>query len=468
MPTYHFRPARNWINDPIGFTKVGDSYHLFFQYNPLGTDPGIKHWGHTVTTDFIDWETLPLALSPTPGGADEAGCWSGSITTQVHPPHLFYTGVRHDQRRGRIESVCLAIGDDDLRTWRKRREVVLEGPPDHLDTIGFRDPFVWRSGDQWGLLVGSGIRGKGGAVLAYRSVDLLSWRYEGVFFSTAGQQDGDLGGLMWECPQLFRLGDRYVLVVSVDASPMGRALYFLGRVDGNRFAAEQKGWLDMGPEFYAPTGLVEDDGRVLAIGWSPEARSNDAQAAAGWAGVMTLPRNLNVTPGGRLSSSPVNLGRLRHNHWHAESIDLPSGVDLTLPHGGARLELMATFRAGDASVVGFRLRKSTDGRELTTLAFDIQAGTVTFDRSGSSLAPDAMPTVHVGRHDLAPNQPIKVHIFIDESLVECFIDGGVPVTGRIYPTRTDSVGVAAFAVGGKAEIESIDVWHLKPRRSSSM
>jgi sucrose-6-phosphate hydrolase SacC (GH32 family) len=86
MPGYHFRPDRNWINDPFGFTKVGDRYHLFFQYNPLGPEPGIKHWGHAVTQDLVRWEILPMALSPTDGGPDEGECWSGSITTLVEPP----------------------------------------------------------------------------------------------------------------------------------------------------------------------------------------------------------------------------------------------------------------------------------------------------------------------------------------------------------------------------------------------
>ncbi len=200
MPAYHFRPERNWINDPLALTKLGDRYHLFFQYNPLGAEPGLKHWGHAVTTDLIAWEILPLALSPTPGGPDEGGCWSGSVTTLVDPPHLFYTAVRHDPRRGRIETVCLAIGDADLGAWRKHPDVLIPGPPGELDTVGFRDPFVWWDGDQWCLIVGSGIRGFGGAVLVYRSDDLLRWRYDGVFFSMAEIRDDEKTAAMWECP----------------------------------------------------------------------------------------------------------------------------------------------------------------------------------------------------------------------------------------------------------------------------
>jgi beta-fructofuranosidase len=41
----------------------------------------------------------------------------------------------------------------------------------------FRDHCVWREGDSWYQVIGSGIRGEGGAALLYRSNDLLHWEY---------------------------------------------------------------------------------------------------------------------------------------------------------------------------------------------------------------------------------------------------------------------------------------------------
>jgi beta-fructofuranosidase len=465
MPGYHFRPDRNWINDPFGFTKVGDRYHLFFQYNPLGPEPGIKHWGHAVTQDLVRWEILPMALSPTDGGPDEGECWSGSITTLVEPPHLFYTGVRHDPRRGRIEVVCLALGDQDLRSWQKHPDVLIPGPPGELDTVGFRDPFVWRDRDRWCLLVGSGIRGYGGAVLLYRPADLQRWHFDGVFFSlAAGQGDIDTGP-MWECPQFFPLGDRHVLLLSVD-SPGHPTLYVVGRLDGGRFTAERIGRLDVGPDLFAPASMV-DDGRPLLIAWAREARSNDAQIAAGWSGVMTLPRALALGPDARLCSTPAReLSRLRGRHWQAAAIGLPSGVDVALPVTGSRLEVVAIVRTGGASVIGLRLRMSPDGREMTVFSVDVSTGRVSFDRTASSSAPDAMRGTYGGVDGWLPGERIRLHVFIDESLLELFVDETLALTGRVYPTREDSLGIAAFAVGGAAEIEAIDVWQVEVEASA--
>jgi len=465
MPRYHFRPDRNWINDPVGFTKVDGSYHVFFQYNPLGPEPGIKHWGHALSSDLISWEILPVALSPTEGGPDEGGCWSGSITTLIEPPHLFYTGVRHDPMRGRSEVVCLALGDRDLRSWRKHPDILIPGPPAQLDAVGFRDPFVWRDGDEWCLLMGSGIRGFGGAVLLYRSEDLLAWHYDGVFFSLpAGQADYETGA-MWECPQLVPLADRHVLLLSID-NPLRPVLYVVGRVHGSKFVAERIGRLDLGPDFFAPASFVDDDGRPLIIAWAPEGRSSDAQVAAGWAGVMALPRALALAPDGRLCSTPAtDLARLRGRHWQGAEIALPVGVDVPMPLAGSRLEVALVGRVGEASAVGLRFRMSPDGHESTVVSVDIATGRLTFDRSASSLAPDSTPGVYGGADGWLPGERFNLHLFVDESIVELFVDDTLALTGRIYPTREDSVGIAAFAVGGAAEIETIDIWQVADGRT---
>ncbi len=93
---------------------------------------------------------------------------------------------------------------------------------------------------------GLGIRGTGGAVLIYRSEDLLGWRYDGVFFSVASMRSHYEMGAMWECPQLIRLGDRHVLLLSID-NPVHPVLYVIGHVNGSRFVAERIGRPISGP-----------------------------------------------------------------------------------------------------------------------------------------------------------------------------------------------------------------------------
>ncbi len=134
-----------------------------------------------------------------------------------------------------------------------------------------------------------------------------------------------------------------------------------------------------------------------------------------------------------------------------------------MPLAGSRLEIAVRVRAGGASLVGLRFRMSPDGHEATVVSVDIATGRITFDRTASSLAPDSTPGVYGGIADWAPGDRFRLHLFVDESIVELFVDDTLALTGRIYPTRADSIGIAAFAVGGAAEIEAIDIWQLADR-----
>src|SRR5438270_1635894 len=64
FPRYHFRPAKNWMNDPNGLIYWKGEYHMFYQYNPNAAYWGDMHWGHTFSPDLVHWNPLPLALYP--------------------------------------------------------------------------------------------------------------------------------------------------------------------------------------------------------------------------------------------------------------------------------------------------------------------------------------------------------------------------------------------------------------------
>jgi len=67
------------------------------------------------------------------------------------------------------------VGDDSLSVWHKRSQPVLQYPPENLPLVGWRDPYIFEvggKGKEWGMLLGSGLKGKGGAVLIYRSASL--------------------------------------------------------------------------------------------------------------------------------------------------------------------------------------------------------------------------------------------------------------------------------------------------------
>ncbi|MBO0781076.1 MAG: glycoside hydrolase family 32 protein, partial [Ktedonobacteraceae bacterium] len=344
--TYHFQPPSNWMNDPNGLVHWKGTYHLFYQHNPDGPLNGLMHWGHATSTDLLHWTHLPLALTPTEGGPDEDGCWSGCFVDQAGVPTLIYSGNVHGR-----QLPCLASSPDDLLTWQKYagNPIIPAWPPD-LDLVGFRDHCVWREGDYWYQLIGSGIQDVGGAVLLYRSPDLLHWDYLQPL--CIGNQEEH--GTMWECPDFFPLGDKYVLVVS--SIPHGLVYYFIGHYEHFAFTWEQQGVLDASSHFYAPQSLRDAHGRRIQLGWIREGRDEAALQAAGWAGVMSLPRVLSLRPDQTLAMEPAaELTRLRQHHHHIAPQVLASDHLVQVPVSSRALEILLEVEYDAAGHCGLYL-----------------------------------------------------------------------------------------------------------------
>lgn len=110
-PAFHFVAPTGWMNDPNGVGQWNGTYHLFYQYNPDAPVHNAIQWGHATSRDLVHWADEPIALTPTPGGPDADGCWSGVLVNDNGTPTLVYSGHRGDQ-----QLPCLAVGDAELRT----------------------------------------------------------------------------------------------------------------------------------------------------------------------------------------------------------------------------------------------------------------------------------------------------------------------------------------------------------------
>lgn len=448
-PSYHFLPPHNWMNDPNGLIQWQGKYHLFYQYNPTAPVWGNIHWGHAVSDDLVHWGDLPLALIPTPDGCDKDGCWSGVAVDNDGIPTLLYTGVFPEVQ-------CLATSTDELYTWQKHRaNPVIAAPPAHLDVLGFRDPCVWREHNTWYMTVGTGLRGIGGAVLLYRSPDLISWEYVSVLMTGEGAETGEV----WECPAFFPLGDKHVLLISI--LPRAGTLYYVGRFDGEHFSADYRGILDYGLYFYAPQTLLDQTGRRIMLGWIWEGRSEEAQKAAGWAGIQSLPRQLTLRDDGYLTIEPVQeLQRLRGRHIHQNEVTIQSDKGFDLGLCGKALEIIIELGADTSAVLGLKLFCSPDGEEQTILLLDPKTGEIVVDRSRSSITTTSDTEKQVGQVEPLTCGKYELHVFLDQSVIEMFVNRQCCLTSRVYPSRSDSEQVHLFTIEGDVTLKAIDIWEL--------
>ena len=288
---HHFEPKKGWMNDPNGLCFFRGRYHAFFQHNPYEPVWGPMHWGHAVSDDLLHWEELSIALCPDMPYEDAGGCFSGSAVVKDGLLYLFYTSV--SKALGQTQSV--AVSEDGLRFEKYAENPVIRAfPPD--GSADFRDPKVTDWGGTYTMVCGSGRDGEG-KILLFASDDLLHWEYQGVLFADASC------GPVLECPDLFMLDGKAVLMFSKMQPETYNTQFVIGSFDGARFTEEARCTPEAGPQFYAPQTFPAPDGRRLLIGWLYDWKK-PLDEGADYAGALSLPRELHLD-GGSVLTRPV-------------------------------------------------------------------------------------------------------------------------------------------------------------------
>jgi beta-fructofuranosidase len=465
-PRYHFLPPANWMNDPNGIIEWNGKYHLFYQHNPHDAVWDNMHWGHAVSDDLVHWHDLPIALSPTPSSPDEDGCWSGCAVDNNGVPSIFYTGVQGDWELPHNQRVCLAMGTEDLIFWEKYAgNPVIAHPPEGLNVTGFRDPYVWREENAWFMAIGAGIQNIGGAVLLYESRDLYSWEYlHPLCIGDIHDTTNVWTGSVWEVPQFFPLGDKHVLTITAWDNEQLYSVYFTGNYRNHRFIPETVNKLDFGDRhFCAPHSTTDSQGRRILWGWIGESRAIEAQQAAGWSGLMSLPRVLSLPEDGKLAMRPVDeIESLRGKRHRYANINLSAASDeFSVELRNDAIEIAAEIDPSNAQECGIKLRCSPQSEEETTIFYNAVRSELGVDRRRSSPRQNGGISGDVQRGDFAlpPGETLTLRVFVDCSVIEVYANDHTCITSRVYPNRSDSTGVAVFA-RGRARINSLDIWRL--------
>jgi beta-fructofuranosidase len=430
-PQYHLIPQSGFVGDPCAPRFFNGKYHVFYHSNFGG-----HGWGHATSSDLVHWEHLPIALSPTPGFYDSYGCFTGSVLPGTEVTAVIYAAVTKVPRaqetiraEGLREVQCIATSTDpELRTWQKAARPVIDGPPNDLKVVGFRDPFAWKEGDAWYVGVGSGFPQLGGNVLLYRSSDARNFEY--VHPLAQGTWNGKSftnpvgSGEMWECPDFFPLGEKHVLIYSTEYV----TYWEVGTYDKRElsFHPERKGFLDHGA-YYAPKTMIDDKGRRILWGWIQEARSREEVQAAGWSGAVSLPRLLTIGPENQLRMEvPPELKSLRTNPVEIknprDTTELQRAQTRAVIHNRCG-EILCTFKAG-ALDCGLDLLIGSLQQGLSL--FKIENG-VSIGRTPSIIVGDRTIELRPDSQDRS-----TLHIWIDGSIIELFVDSTQVMTVRSY------------------------------------
>jgi fructan beta-fructosidase len=476
-PQFHFTPAKNFMNDPNGLVYYEGEYHLFYQYNPQGNVWGHMSWGHAVSADMLHWRHLPVAIPEEEGNymifsgsavvdwRNKSGLCEAKNGEDGSCLAAIYTAAGKDVQRQN-----LAYSNDRGRTWKNYSS----NPVADLERPDFRDPKVfWYEPEKKWVMVA--VLADERKVQIFDSRNLREWKWRSAFGPA-----GDTAG-QWECPDLFELPvegkkeKKWVLIANRNpGAPAGGTgtKYFVGSFDGAEFKSEspsrQELWADYGKDFYATNtfaDLPDSDGRKIWLGWISNWQYANVEPTVLWRGAQSIPRVLKLRQYRdelRMVQEPVRemLG-LRGEEFHLANLSIAEGNKELADRGirGTAYEIEMEVAAAGAGEIGLRIRKGA--KEMTILGISSAKREAFMDRTNSGEV--GFSKKFAGRHsaNLHEARRVKLHVFVDRSSVELFVnDGEVVMTERIYPLL-GSDGIELYSDNGQGELRSFHFWQLQ-------
>ncbi|WP_339257039.1 GH32 C-terminal domain-containing protein [Paenibacillus sp. FSL P2-0136] len=486
-PQYHAMPPQNWMNEAHAPIYYNGKYHLFYQHNPQGPFWHQIHWGHWVSDDMVHWENVRPALAPEAGTLDPDGAWSGSAAyDRDGNPVLFYTAgndsLSPNQRTGLATPADLS--DPNLEQWVKYPEPVTEQNGNGIHNE-FRDPFVWydQETDKWYQLVTSGLQDfSSGTALVYVSDDMYNWEYKGPLYVSDRNLYPELG-TVWELPVLLPLGEasagqqKYIFMVNPHEKPEQvtpaddvqrdvEVFYWIGTWDRDNFKfipdQDAPSKMDVGDGYLtAESGMVTPDGRTVVYSMVQNVRTPQAEYQAGWAHNLALPVSLSLDEHDELRIEPIEELQSLRGDKVVDFTDenLAAANQLIRSVKGDMLEIVMEIDPGEAQKFGLKVRRSDNGQEETLIYYDKANGTFNVDRTKSSIDPDVRVDGIQGGYVDLDGENLKLHIFLDRSVVEAFANYKKKLTTRVYVGKYDSLGLQVWA-DNDITVKSMEVWNM--------
>lgn len=475
-PRYHFIcpsecRARGCF-DPNGAIFWKGRYHLFYIFqSPRKTiNHGIVHcWGHASSKDLLHWDYHPTALRPSEGEPQThifSGC---AFMDKKGRPVIIYHGVG--------QGTCIALPeDDDLIRWRNLPENPVIPEPKKIGDPGWEiynvfDPHAWMEGDHYYAILGGKVKPHELHDTAYlfRSTDMVSWEYLRPFYNPNPHWTGEEEDCA--CPDFFKLGNRWML--SCISHPRG-ARYYLGRYENGTFVPEEHHRMNWpGGPCFAPESLLDDKGRRILWAWVIDHLTVDGFIEYG---VLTMPRVLSLDNNGNLLiEPPEEFKSLRHNKHSHPPFNLSAGQEKILDGiAGDVMEIAIDVSVSSPGIFGLKVRMAHDAVEETIIRLDTGRRNLSIDTSRSTLNPDVFQKfpivagkvncrdirIQEAPFELKSGEPLRMRVFLDNSVMEVYANSRQCLTQRIYPTRHDSLNTAVFCSEGTVKINSVDKWEL--------
>jgi sucrose-6-phosphate hydrolase SacC (GH32 family) len=474
-PQYHFSPAMHFMNDPNGLVYFKGIWHLYYQYNPLELVAGHQAWGHATSTDLIHWKNLPIAIPEMTTGPVTGQIFTGSAVVDENNTSGFFKGVPGgglvaiytlNEPTKEVQNVAYSL-DDGTSYIEYKGNPVLD-----LQNPNFRDPKVfWYAPEhRWIMAVALP---RAHQVLFYGSPNLKNW----IFLSAFGP--AGIEGFQYECPNLFQVpvqgtnDKKWVLVVAINpGAPLGGSIneYFVGNFDGTTFKSDDgvARLMDFGKDFYAvQTYNNTPNGDAIAVGWMSNWQYTQEVPTFPWRGVFTVPRFLSLRQnptqtGDLLAQTPIALDSLHDKTLFNGPATVNPGNPLTISsQGNSSFEFHTTLIGGNKGRLNIDIRNAA-GEQVTVGVDWDHDGQVYVERGQTSGFSNRYFTNDFSTWDSNPDNSVELHVLVDRSVLEVFVDGGIKVcTSSFFMSKGPPTEMQWEAVNSPVSVEDLEAYSLK-------
>ena len=464
-PQFHGMPSGGWTNECHGLTYSNGKYHVFFQKNANGPYMARLHWGHISSENLYKWTEEPIAIAPKES-YDIKGCWSGCVYEDDGKINALYTAVDNAKA-----VIAKATPDDNgLISWSKQG-VIINGRPAGLSD-DFRDPYFFTSGGKKYIIVGTSKDGIGACTL--HKYENGNWTNDGKIFFRG--TNANQHGTFWEMPNVTDMGNGKILftVTPLNTGVGVRTIYWVGTINTDGTFApshDQPKTLEMagiskdGYGLLSPS-IFQQDGKTLMLGIVPDKISGERNYSMGWAHNYSLPREIWLDKNGDMCQKPYSgLAAMRTETSFNSSFRLTGSQELA-PVKGRQIELLGKFTVGSGEM-GFRFLKNND--KYASLSYDASTGVVSLDLSRLERVSNDGGTYN-GVYSaslperLAVGETLVLHMFLDGSIADVFINEQFAFSVRLFPTDVDAIATEVFSTTD-TEV-NVSAWVLDANSSS--
>jgi beta-fructofuranosidase len=453
-----YQPETGVLADVIPFCWK-DQFHLLY----LQLKPGQKgfDWAQLVTRDFVSFEYTGTAIPS--GGTDDAvdlDVFTGSVFEKDGTLYAFYAGHNGEfGKQHKPDQVLLRATSRDGLTWTKDPQFRFspDGDARYHWPGACRDPFLFWNPErnEVGMLFTATPTNAPMGGLAYAgSTDLEHWQL-GDPQPSSGRFSG------YECPDLFRMGDRWYLLFSTYWQNPGWATRYMTApsLDGP-WESPADDFFDGGSLYAAKS--VSDGTRRFLCGTLPRREPNRDDGDNGWSGRL-LVYELHCREDGSLGvrlppeiensfgqSVPVNLPE--HPSWLSTANGVRAVSGPARAHLGrlpSRSLLSARLTVPPTGRAGFWLGGDAAGEQAFRLYLDVGTQRLLWDRGILPIGSNPEKERPYRPIRIQPGDNVVLKVAIDGDAATACVNDTTCLATRLYDRGENTFGIWSDTAGAE-------------------